>query len=30
MSLPIYYSLTDQDVDDVIAAVRKIVEYYRK
>ncbi len=29
MSLPIYYSLTDQDVDDVIAAVRKIVAYYR-
>ncbi len=30
MSLPIYYSLTDQDVDDVIMAVRKIVEYYKK
>lgn len=28
MSLPIYYSLTDQDVDDVITAVTKIVEYY--
>lgn len=30
MSLPIYYSLTDQDVDDVILAVRKIVAYYKK
>lgn len=30
MSLPLYYSLTDQDVDDVIAAVRKLCEYYRK
>ena len=30
MSLPLYYSLTDQDVDDVIHAVKKIVEYYKK
>ena len=30
MSLPIYYSMTNQDVDDVIAAVRKIVWYYKK
>ncbi|MDE6054164.1 MAG: UDP-4-amino-4,6-dideoxy-N-acetyl-beta-L-altrosamine transaminase [Lachnospiraceae bacterium] len=30
MSLPIYYSLTDPDVDDVIMAVRKIVDYYKK
>lgn len=30
MSLPLYYSLTDQDVDDVITAVRKLCEYYRK
>ena len=30
MSLPLYYSLTDQDVDDVIMAVRKIVDYYKK
>lgn len=30
MSLPIYYSLTDQDIDDVITAVRKIVDYYKK
>lgn len=30
LSLPLYYSLTDKDVDDVIAAVEKIVAYYRK
>lgn len=30
MSLPLYYSLTDQDVEDVIAAVRKLCEYYGK
>lgn len=30
MSLPIYYALTDQDIDDVIMAVRKIVDYYKK
>ena len=30
MSLPLYYGMTDQDVDDVIAAVKKLVEYYRK
>lgn len=30
MSLPLYYSLTDQDVDDVIHAVNKLVEYYKK
>ena len=30
MSLPLYYSLTDSDVDDVIAAVRKLVNYYSK
>ena len=30
LSLPLYYSLTDQDVADVIAAVEKIVEYYKK
>lgn len=28
MSLPLYYSLTDQDVEDVIHIVRKLVEYY--
>lgn len=30
MSLPIYYALTDQDVEDVIMAVKKIVVYYKK
>ncbi len=30
MSIPLYYSLTDEDVQDVIRAVKKIVEYYRK
>lgn len=28
MSLPLYYSLTNQDVEDVIGAVRKLVAYY--
>lgn len=30
MSIPLYYSLTDEDVRDVIHAVKKIVAYYRK
>lgn len=30
MSIPLYPALTDKDVDDVIHAVTKIVEYYRK
>lgn len=30
MSLPLHYALTDQDVDDVIHAVQKLVHYYRK
>lgn len=30
MSIPLYYSLTDADVNDVITAVKKVVEYYRK
>jgi len=30
MSLPLYYSLTDADVEDVIHAVKKLVEFYRK
>lgn len=29
MSLPLYYDMTDADVEDVIHAVRKIVSYYR-
>ena len=30
MSIPLYYSMTDEDVADVIHAVKKIIEYYRK
>ena len=30
MSLPLYYSMTDSDVEDVIKAVGKIVDYYKK
>ena len=30
MSLPLYYGMSGQDVEDVIAAVKKIVEAYRK
>ncbi len=30
MSLPLYYAMTDQDVEDVIHAVKKVVENYRK
>lgn len=30
MSIPLYYSLTDSDVHDVIAAVEKLIAYYRK
>lgn len=29
-SLPLYYSLTDRDVEDVIRAVAKVVAHYRK
>ncbi len=30
MSLPLFYSMTDGDAESVIAAVKKIVDYYRK
>ncbi len=30
ISLPLYYSMTDRDVEDVIEAVCKLVEYYKK
>lgn len=30
MSIPLYYSLSDRDAEDVIHAVQKLVEYYRK
>ena len=29
LSLPLYYGMTQQDVEDVIAAVKKIVDYYK-
>ncbi|SDP58957.1 UDP-4-amino-4,6-dideoxy-N-acetyl-beta-L-altrosamine transaminase [Selenomonas ruminantium] len=30
MSIPLYPAMTDQEVDDVIKAVKKLIEYYRK
>lgn len=30
MSLPLYYGMSDEDVESVIEAVKKIVEWYRK
>lgn len=30
MSIPLYYSLTDEDVEDVIHAVKKVVDNYSK
>jgi dTDP-4-amino-4,6-dideoxygalactose transaminase len=30
MSIPLYPAMTDEDVEDVIAAVKKVVENYRK
>ena len=30
ISLPLYYAMTDKDCDDVINAVKKIAEYYKK
>ena len=30
MSIPLYFSMTDKDVEDVITAVKKVVEYYKK
>ena len=30
LSLPLYYAMSDEDVEDVIMAVRKICTYYRK
>lgn len=29
ITLPLYYSMTDNDVRDVVAAVRKVVEFYK-
>ena len=30
MSIPLYFSMSDKDVEDVITAVKKVVEYYKK
>lgn len=30
MSIPLFYTLSDADVEDTIKAVKKVVEYYRK
>ena len=30
MSLPLYYGMSDEDVESVIEAVKKVVEWYRK
>ena len=30
MSIPLYYSLTDEAVEDTIRAVKKVVDYYKK
>ena len=30
ISLPLYYAMTDQDVDDVIQAVTRMVEYFKR
>ena len=30
MSIPLYFSMSDKEVEDVITAVKKVVEYYKK
>lgn len=30
MTLPLFYSMTDEDQDDVIRAVKKLIEYFQK
>ena len=30
MSIPLYYSLTDEEIEDTIRAVQKVAEYYKK
>lgn len=30
ITIPLYYSLSDEDVDSIIEAVKKIINYYRK
>ena len=30
LSIPLFYSMTDEDVEGVITAVKKVIDYYRK
>jgi dTDP-4-amino-4,6-dideoxygalactose transaminase len=30
ITIPLYYSLTDEDVESVIEAVKKVITYYHK
>jgi len=30
LTIPLYYSMTDEDVADVIAGVKKVIDFYRK
>ncbi len=30
LSIPLFYSMTDEDVEDVITAVKKLISYYKK
>ncbi len=30
LSIPLFYSMTDEDIEDVIRAVKKVVEYFRR
>ena len=30
MSMPLFYSMTDEDVENVITAIKKVLAYYRR
>ena len=30
LSIPLYYSMTDKDIEDVINGVKKVISYYRR
>jgi len=30
ISIPLFYSMTDEDQDKVVEAVKKVIDYYRK
>jgi len=30
ISIPLFYSMTDEDINDVVNAVKKVIDYYRK